>query len=118
VSTEGDLVDSVYGQHHFYQNIDMVWEITIWNRSFKLKDVPLISYQEGDTLRVTYELSGPEVKDHISDILIFKTYIYYGPDPKVTTPAIYAEEYYDTDWENTQHPPTIRIIFSNYPLWY
>ncbi|MBD3217373.1 MAG: hypothetical protein GF310_03790 [candidate division Zixibacteria bacterium] len=110
-----------FSQYHNFIDEAMMNEITVMNHEFKFTDVPLSQYEyheHGDTIKVIYELTGPDVENHISEILIYKDWYYYDdgpPDPSPTSPSEGHDiEVVDVDWQNAVHPPKIRIVFSNY----
>jgi hypothetical protein len=88
-------------------------EITVTHYSFKLDSIPLLSLHISDTIMVTFELTGTETQDHISEISIYKhcyEWDHYGSrDYRIW-------EYESTDWDNAEYPPSLTVTFSNYPI--
>jgi IPT/TIG domain len=107
ISFDGDVIDSVFlsksisiesGQPgHFTEDLEH-YELNVY-------DIPFSGITtNGDTLKVIYELGGPDLQNHLSDIIFYNHYWGDGFNYRVW-------DYYTTDWENQEYPPRIIVTF-------
>jgi hypothetical protein len=110
LDSAGDMVDSVIAfDHYVWDNLPAPdLELDIEHYEFRLYDVPLMQLFAGDSIEVIYEISGPEVKNHIDSINIYREHMFEDIH------EWYDWKYMDTDWDNEIYPPKIQVIFRNF----
>jgi len=99
VDCENGVLDSTYLNSHGYQE----WRsddgpgsptlVEVFIAQLTLHSIPLKSVSESGNVRIVFELAGPEVRTHVSEV---------------------DESYFklnNVDWHSTENPPRITVTF-------
>jgi hypothetical protein len=89
------LEESAFSQNE----IDITYE-------YVLSGVPLVNPVIRDSTTVEFRLTGPEVQDHIRDVRCYER----SRQDEMDTWE-YSWRYLQTDWDNEESPPEIRLTF-------
>lgn len=106
ISADGNTLDSLF----CYRISGRVWpgpgcdEIQEFHYIISIADVELSDINEEDTV-VVYRASGPSVQQHITYVDMFERW------RDCASGWVVYWRYVDTDWNNTECPPSITITF-------
>jgi hypothetical protein len=73
---------------------------------FVIFDLPLASAIVEDSNTLLFELSGPDVQNHVKNIRCYQRYRYTQSQEWT-----YTREYVATDWNNEESPPKVSLLF-------
>lgn len=109
MASDCSKVDSAFSsfENHYMEPMFDVHEDT--EIKLTLHDIPLTAIVSQDSISLTYELSGPSVQDHLSNIYMY--YYYYSGPWDWHPESEWRCSYGGTDWDNVEHPPKLTVTF-------